>query len=67
MDISDTTQNIRVGLAIWPYVQPPISQSCWFEIFDIVKRKKWVERNWTISLYICAIYILLIFSGSKYM
>ncbi|ODN05584.1 Elongation of very long chain fatty acids protein 6 [Orchesella cincta] len=52
---------------VWPYVQPPVFESFWFENFNVAKCKEWMEDNWTISIYICVAYLLMIFGGRKYM
>ncbi len=67
MSFSTTSQNGSLGPTMWPYVQPPIIDSFWFENFDVVKRMAWLERNWTLSIFISAVYILLIFSGKHIM
>jgi elongation of very long chain fatty acids protein 6 len=60
-----STQNIADF--VWPYIDPPIHEAFWFENFDVVKCRDWMEKNWSISLYICAVYILLIFLGQNWM
>ncbi len=52
---------------IWPYEYPPKFQTYWFEKFDNVKSRNWMEKNWTVSLYICVVYYILIYVGTRYM
>ncbi len=67
MDIHELQRNGRAGPAVWPYVQPPVFESYWFENFNVVKSRNWMEKNWTISLYICVAYVLFISAGTKFM
>lgn len=52
---------------IWPYVEPAVFESYWFEQFNVAKCRDWMEKNWTISIYICAVYLTFIYIGSYFM
>lgn len=35
--------------------------------FDLLEKKVWMEKNWTLSLYSVVAYVLFIFLGQEYM
>jgi len=51
----------------WPYKDPPTYQPFFFEIFDVDTSRKWFWQNWTLTLYISAVYLVLIYLGQRYM
>jgi len=51
----------KTGKFPWHYDEPPIFEASWFEEFDVVKCRDWMEENWTLSVYAVAIYIPSIF------
>lgn len=59
--------NLTMKDFIWPYEEPPVFEAFWFEKFNVIQCRLWMEKNWTISVYICTAYLLLLYFGKKIM
>jgi elongation of very long chain fatty acids protein 6 len=51
----------------WPFKDPPFIEPYSFELFDLTKSRKWFWKNWTLTLYISAVYVILIYVGQRVM
>ncbi|CAL8097177.1 unnamed protein product [Orchesella dallaii] len=52
---------------VWPFMENPRYKPFWFEKYDPEISRKWLWKNWTISIYVSGVYLLLTFCGQYWM
>lgn len=52
---------------VWPFMENPKYKPYWFERYDPERSRKWLWDNWTLSIYVSGVYLLLTFIGQYWM
>ncbi|ODN05559.1 putative fatty acid elongation protein 3 [Orchesella cincta] len=59
--------NSNRKLEHWPYASPPTITAFEFERWNAHKWRRWMAKNWPLSIIASCIYLLLIFVGKRFM